>query len=172
MKRSDLNGMLANQKANIEEVEDIELIDALEKYGKNFLLPERAKLIQLGDKVYAPGKWTVKDILQHFIDTERIQSYRVLRFARNDKTLLPGFEENEYAATANASHRDLNELLEEFYTVRDSTTRLFKSFSDETLMKTGKLPSGDISVLAMGFAITGHAIHHIKVIKEKYYGLL
>lgn len=172
MKRSDIKVMPASQATNIHEVEDIEVIEALEKYGKKYFLAERDKLMQVGDKIYAPGKWTVRDIIQHLIDAERVFSYRAMRFARNDKTLLPGFEENDYAVTANATHRSLDELLDEFYTVRESSMKLFKSFTDEMLMRVGEVPSGNISVLAIGFTMTGHAIHHLKVIKERYYGLV
>lgn len=172
MKRSDIKPLPAHHDAYILKVDDIELTDALEKYGKKFFLAERDKLISLGDKVYAPGKWTVGDIIQHQIDAERIFSYRALRFARNDKTLLASFEENDYAVTAEASHRQLDEILEEFYIVRESTIRLFKSFTNEMLMREGVMPSGSISVLGIGFAIVGHNIHHIGVLKERYYGLV
>ncbi len=172
MKRSDIKTMPATPSTYIQEVDDIEVLEALEKYGKKFILSERDKLLQVGDKVYAPGKWTVRDIIQHLIDTERVFSYRAMRYARNDKTLLPGFEENDYAVTAEASKRSLDDLLNEFCTVRESTVRLFKSFTDEMLMREGKIPSGDISVLAIGFTITGHTIHHFSILKEKYYPLI
>lgn len=172
MKRSDIKKMPATQATNIHEVEDIDVIEALEKYGRKYISPEREKLIALEDKVYAPGKWMARDIIQHLIDAERVFSYRAMRFARNDKTLLPGFEENDYAVTAEASKRSLDELLEEFYAVRESTIRLFKSFTDEMLMREGVVPSGNMSVLAIGFTIPGHTIHHLKVLKERYYHLI
>ena len=172
MKRSDIKTMPESQTTNIHEVEDVEVTEALEKYGRKYISLEREKLIALGDKVYAPGKWSAKDIIQHLIDAERVFSYRAMRFARNDKTLLPGFEENDYAITAEASKRNVDELLEEFYAVRESTIRLFKSFTDEMLMREGVVPSGDISVLAIGFTIPGHTIHHLNVLKERYYPLL
>lgn len=172
MKRSEIKTMPDSQSTNIHEVEDIEVLDALKKYGKEYLEPEREKLVALGNKIYAPGKWTVKDIIQHLIDAERVFSYRALRFARNDKTLLPGFEENDYAVTAEASKRTMDDLLDEFYMVRESTIKLFESFTDEMLMREGVLPSGDASVLAIGFIMPGHTIHHLNVIKERYFRLL
>jgi len=172
MKPSDIKILPNHFDTYIKKVEDVELFDALEKYGKKYLLAERDKFIQLGDKVYAPGKWTVKDIIQHIIDAERIFSYRALTFARNDQTLLPGFEEDDYATAANGIKRELNELLDEFYTVRESTMKLFKSFSPEVLMREGKGPLGNISVGSLGFTIVGHAIHHMGVLKERYYGLV
>lgn len=172
MKRSEIKIPQTRLGTYIEKVEDIELMDALENYGKPYFLPERDKLKQLGDKIYAPRKWTVKDIIQHLLDTERIFAYRVLRFARNDKTLLPGFEQNDYAVTAEASRRELKDLLEEYFTVRDTTVQLFKSFTNEMLMREGQTASGTITVAGIGFAIVGHTKHHVEVLKEKYYGLL
>lgn len=172
MKRSDIKVPQTRLGTYIQKVEDIELTGALENYGKPYFLAEKEKLKQLGDKIYAPGKWTVKDIIQHLIDAERIFAYRALRFARNDKTLLPGFEQNDYAITAQASHRELDDLLEEYFTVRDTTTQLFKSFTNEMLMREGQTASGTITVAGIGFAIAGHTKHHAEVLKEKYYGLL
>ncbi len=172
MKRSDINPLPAHHGSYIQKIEDIELIDALEKYGKPYWYAEREKLIALGDKVYAPGKWTVRDIIQHLIDCERVFAYRALRFGRNDKTPLTGFEENDYAVTAQASRRSFDEIMEEFFTVRQTTIQLFKSFTDEMLMREGQMPSGSITVLGIGFAIAGHNKHHMGVLKEKYYGLI
>jgi hypothetical protein len=172
MKRSDIKVLPAHHGTYIQKIEDIELTDALEKYGKPYFFAERDTLKKLGDKVYAPGKWTVKDIIQHLIDCERIFAYRALRFARNDKTPLSGFEESDYGMTARASRRELDDLLEELFAVRDTTIRLFKSFTDEMLMREGQMPSGSITVLGIGFAIVGHNKHHMEVLKEKYYRLI
>ena len=117
---------------------------------------------------YAEGKWTIKDIIQHLIDTERIFSYRALRFARNDKTALPGFDETQYGLVANGSERKLQEMLTELALVRQSTIMLFKSFSNEDLLKTGIASGNSASVRALGFIIIGHQNHHIKVFKERY----
>jgi len=117
---------------------------------------------------YAEGKWTIKDIIQHLIDTERIFSYRALRFARNDKTELPGFDETQYGLVANGSERKLQEMLTELALVRQSTIMLFKSFSNEDLLKTGIASGNSASVRALGFIIIGHQNHHIKVFKERY----
>ena len=172
MKRSDIKTLPAHYDTYIKKVEDIELTEALEKYGKPVLLAEKAKLIALGDKVYALGKWTIKDIIQHIIDCERVFSYRAMRYARNDKTMLPSFDETEYGATALASRRNLDDLLEEFYVLRESTIRLYKSFTDEMLLREGQIWSGNISVLSYGFATVGHFNHHIEILKERYYPLL
>lgn len=120
------------------------------------------------DYRYAEGKWTIKDIIQHLIDAERIFAYRVLRFARNDKTNLPGFEENDYVDEANANARSIMDLLTELSSVRHSTLILFKSFSQEELMRIGTANDSPMSVRALGFVIIGHQNHHQRVFEERY----
>jgi len=120
------------------------------------------------DYRYAVGKWTIKDIIQHLIDTERIFAYRALRFARNDNTSLPGFDENQFAQAATAIDRSIMELLTELAIVRQATISLFKSFSNSDLVKTGVASNNSISVRALGFVIIGHQNHHQKVFQEKY----
>jgi len=120
------------------------------------------------DYRYAEGKWTIKDILQHLIDAERIFTYRALRFARKDTTDLPGFDENDYVDATNANARNIMSLLTELSAVRHSTLLLFKSFSDEDLMRRGTANNNRISVRALGFVIIGHQNHHQRVFKERY----
>ncbi len=170
MKKSEIEKMPEYFDWYINLVEDIDVTDALKKYGANLFAPGKMK--QLGDKVYEPGKWTAKDIIQHLIDAERVFSYRAMRFARNDKTTLPGFDENEFALTAGASRRNLDDLLNEFNAVRQSTINLYRSFDNEMLKREGKSFSKDISVLAIGFTIAGHVVHHDKILKERYYKLI
>ena len=156
----------------INLVEDIDLITALEKYGAGFFEKEKTNFEKLGDKVYAPGKWTIKDILQHIIDAERVFAYRALRFARNDKAELHSFNEDAFAANANTKTRTLHDLLEEFANLRGANILFFKGLSTEAMFNEG-IASGDkISVLALGFTMCGHPIHHMKVIKERYYTLI
>lgn len=120
------------------------------------------------DYRYAEGKWTIKEIIQHVIDTERIFSYRALRISRNDITALPGFDENDYALNTNANDRHLQSLLTELSIVRQSTLALFKSFSEEQIKRIGIASNNEISVRAIGFIILGHQKHHQKVYKERY----
>ncbi|OYX83524.1 MAG: damage-inducible protein DinB [Flavobacteriales bacterium 32-34-25] len=120
------------------------------------------------DYRYAEGKWTIKEIIQHIIDTERVFAYRALRISRNDKTPLPGFDENDYVANTNANSRHLQGLLTELSIVRQSTLALFKSFSDEQLKRIGIASNHEISVRAIGFIIIGHQKHHQKVFQERY----
>ena len=120
------------------------------------------------DYRYAEGKWTIKDIIQHIIDAERIFAYRALRFARNDQTALPGFDENEYVEATNANKRSIQDLLTELAVVRQATLSLFKSFSEEELLRKGIASNNPMSVRASGFVIIGHQNHHQRVFQERY----
>jgi hypothetical protein len=172
MKRSDIDPMPAFFDRYINLVEDVDLLEALETHSPEALFSDTDSLHALGDLVYAPGKWTVKDILQHCIDTERIMSYRAMRFARNDQTPLPGFEENDYAQNTLASERTLEDLLDEFEIVRAATLAQFQNFNEPMLHRSGKASMSVISAGALGFVIAGHAMHHMNVIRERYFPLL
>jgi hypothetical protein len=120
------------------------------------------------DHAYAPGKWTVKEVLQHLIDGERIFCYRALRFARKDPTPLPGFDENLFAETAKADKREWNDLVEELKAVRRSSELLFGSFDEEQLNASGVSNNHSNYVLGFGYITVGHSLHHMKVISERY----
>ncbi|HET9135264.1 MAG TPA: DinB family protein [Candidatus Kapabacteria bacterium] len=117
---------------------------------------------------YADGKWSIKGVCSHLIDTERIFAYRALTIARNDKTEMPGFEENDYVITSNADDRTGADIIADFNASRRSTIELFKSFDATMLDRIGIANGTARSARAMGFAIAGHEIHHLKVIRERY----
>ncbi|MEO5648617.1 MAG: DinB family protein [Ginsengibacter sp.] len=117
---------------------------------------------------YAEEKWTVKEILQHVIDAERVFAYRSLTFARRDNHILHPFDENDYAAYSNANNRTWKELIEEFMALRRSTELLFHSFTEENLNTEGKASDYTMTVLALGYVIAGHLAHHIHIIRERY----
>jgi uncharacterized damage-inducible protein DinB len=117
---------------------------------------------------YAEGKWTIKEILAHIIDDERIYAYRALRFARNDKTELPGFEQDEYALYSGANERSVKDLLDELTTVRQATISLFEGLDGEALMRAGMADGKIMSVRAAGYHIAGHEMRHINIIRERY----
>ncbi|HET7112992.1 MAG TPA: DinB family protein [Pyrinomonadaceae bacterium] len=119
---------------------------------------------------YAEGKWTIKEILAHHIDDERIYAYRALRFARNDQTDLPGFEQDDYTIESGANERSLDDLLEDFAAVRKSTITLFNSFEDRVLKRSGVASGNVMSVRAIAYHIAGHELHHLNIIKERYLG--
>ncbi|WP_343330175.1 DinB family protein [Polaribacter staleyi] len=117
---------------------------------------------------YAEGKWTIKELIQHIIDTERVFCYRALCFARNDKTALPGFDQDLFVNNDSANDRDYQDLLDEMAVLRKSTIQLYKSFSDEALLRIGVASENKMSVRALGYLFSGHQIHHLNVVKERY----
>ncbi|WP_178988414.1 DinB family protein [Winogradskyella schleiferi] len=117
---------------------------------------------------YAEGKWTVKDILLHIIDTERIFAYRALRIARRDKSPMVGFEQDDYVANGYAVKRTLENLIEEYKAVRQATIALFNSFEASTLLQIGEASGAAFSVRVLGYITIGHENHHIQIIKERY----
>ncbi|WP_338408568.1 DinB family protein [uncultured Flavobacterium sp.] len=152
----------------IDALEDISLIEGLEK-GLNQMISFISIIpLEKMEYRYAENKWTIKDILLHLIDSERIFAYRALRIGRGDKTPLPGFEENDYVPNAMANNRTLESLIVEFQFVRKSTLSLFKNFSGEQLLYLGTSSDSAISVRALGFIISGHQNHHLRIIKERY----
>lgn len=117
---------------------------------------------------YAAGKWTVKDVLQHLLDAERIFTYRALRFARKDTTMLPGFDEDMYAANANATQRSLQSLKEEFVAVRKATDLFFLSLQEDQLAQKGTANNYSTTVQALAFVVFGHLLHHKQILEERY----
>ena len=152
----------------ISKVTENDCIEALENTGKEFLSFLKSIPENKGDYAYAPGKWTIKQLIIHISDAERIFSYRALRFARGDEQQNLSFEENDYAQNCEADKRSLGSVIEEFASVRKATLSLFKSFSDKTLQNTGNTSVGKTTVNALGFTISGHASHHVGVLKERY----
>jgi hypothetical protein len=122
----------------------------------------------MGDHRYAEGKWSVRTVLGHMIDTERIFAYRALRLARGDSTPLPGFDENDYARTAESDERRVTELVAELLAVRDTTARLFASLPEAAWMRSGVVNGAPVTVRALAFISAGHALHHIAILKERY----
>lgn len=125
-------------------------------------------LIEKGDYAYAPGKWTIKELVGHMIDTERILVYRLLCFARGEATSLPGFEEDDYVANAHFKDRSLFSMSEEFALLRKSNMYLINSFNEEELSRMGSANGKQMSVRAIVYVLAGHIIHHTRIIKERY----
>lgn len=117
---------------------------------------------------YADGKWTVATVMLHIIDCERIFNYRALRIARNDQTPLPGFDENNYAESSNASHRSKESLLEEYLAVRRATLALYQNFSGDMLERKGVANGYVFSVEMIGAITAGHELHHLQVLRDRY----
>lgn len=117
---------------------------------------------------YATGKWTTAQVLQHIIDAERVFMYRALSFARMDASPLPGFDENDWANTVNKTVRDPSILLDEFKALRAASEAFFRQQTREELMAIGTAGNNAFNVLALGYIMAGHVVHHLRVIKERY----
>jgi uncharacterized damage-inducible protein DinB len=152
----------------IKAAGEVNLLEELEISLHDFIRFVQNLPLDKFDYRYAEGKWTIKEIIQHIIDTERIFAYRALRISRNDQTPLPGFDENDFANNTAAQTRGLQDLLTEFSAVRHSNLLLFKSFSDEQLLRVGIASEHSISVRAIGFILIGHQKYHQKVFEERY----
>ncbi|PJB11291.1 MAG: damage-inducible protein DinB [Flavobacteriales bacterium CG_4_9_14_3_um_filter_40_17] len=156
-------------KPYIEEIgQELDILTGLELIGNEFVDLINSLSEDKLNFAYAENKWTIKEVIVHLIDSERIFSYRALRFARNDQTDLSGFEENDYVPFSDANKRSKSDLIAEFKTVRTSTISLFQSFSDEMLLRAGTIGGNTMSVRALGFIILGHQKHHINVVKVRY----
>ncbi|WP_040281995.1 DinB family protein [Psychroserpens damuponensis] len=117
---------------------------------------------------YADGKWTIKEVVQHIIDTERIFAYRALCIARADKTLFPGYDQDEYVVSCEANNRSMISLINEYKAVRLASIILFESFSSEMLQRIGIASNSNLSPRAVAFILIGHENHHCEIIKERY----
>ena len=117
---------------------------------------------------YAEGKWSVKELLGHIIDGERVFSYRALRISRGDETPLAGFEENSYVAGSNFNNTDFADLIEEFVLLRASNVLMFKNLTDEAWLRTGTASDAPVSVRALAFIMVGHVRHHTNILRTRY----
>lgn len=156
------------QEKYIHKINSNTVADIVKDYAAQIAAFYNALPEAKADYAYASEKWTVKDVLQHVTDTERIFSYRLLRIARNDKTPLPGFEENDYAANAGASARSLASLKEEFNAVRAATDLLLLSLTEEQLNHTGVTFHTEVSANAIAYVLYGHLLHHKEILEERY----
>lgn len=168
MPRPDLTRVPAYYHNYISKVQKDEL-------GAIFIDHQRQFLDFLGtlpaekwDHAYAAGKWTIKELVQHVIDAERIFAYRALSFARKDTTPLPGFDENTYVANSKAANRTKVDLIAEVQAVQKASATLFASFDEEQLEATGIANGKPVYVLGIAFILVGHTLHHMDIIKERY----
>lgn len=152
----------------IELIKQNDVVSALTETKKSALDFIKVIPTHLENFAYAEGKWTVKEVLIHCIDTERIFATRALTFARGDKQVPNSYDENLYGANCNAGTRTLTDIIEEFEAVRHSNICLFRSINTENLKKSGLSPSGPATVNSVGFTICGHTQHHLNIIKERY----
>jgi len=155
-------------KPYIEKVGNKSLLKSLKKGRKKTVKFFKSIPKEKLEFRYSEGKWTIKEILLHIIDSERAFNYRALQFARSKDANLEGFDENEFVENSNANSRSIKSILKEYKIVRKSTIQLYKSFSNETLKRIGTANNTSLSVRAAGFLACGHEIHHKQTIKERY----
>jgi hypothetical protein len=168
MKHIELETIPTFYQKYVATVQHLELKEAL--IDSNNKMMECLKSIDglKENYAYAPGKWTVKELLCHIIDAERIFTYRALRFSRSDQTPLHGFDENKYVPESNASSRSLDSIREELVNLRRSTIDFFVHCNDTMLNRKGSANGTEISVKALGYVVAGHAMHHLNILKERY----
>ena len=170
MIRPDLESVPAFYRGYVNNVKDYDMYEILRQSNRQALELIRSIPEAKGEFRYEAGKWSIKELLSHMIDVERIFAYRALRFARKDKTPLPGFEENDYAPEANAHGRSIKEIADQMERLRQTTIDLFEGFTPEMLSRTGIASNSELSVVNLGFIIPGHETHHRKVLQERYLG--
>jgi uncharacterized damage-inducible protein DinB len=151
--------------ADIED--DADGLAALERQHRVIAALGRLSADQAAHR-YADGKWTVREVLGHMIDAERILAYRLLRIARGDQTPLPSFDENQYAARSNADRRDIADLADEMAIVRQGSLALARSLDEQALASRGVVRAGEITARAQLFVIPGHFEHHAKILRDRY----
>ncbi|HEX6369377.1 MAG TPA: DinB family protein [Longimicrobium sp.] len=166
--RPDASEHLPYYSKYVDRVPDGDLLQTLRAQLDETLALVRGLDEAQGGHRYAPGKWSIRDVLNHVIDAERVFAYRALRIARGDATPLEGFDENAYAETADADARTLADLADELRHVRLGNLALFGSLSDEALARRGTASGGVVSVRALAWIIAGHELHHVALLRERY----
>ncbi len=172
MKRSDIKILSQYFEKYIELVDDVELDDAFNKSIQQLNEIQIPQLQKIGLQTYAEKKWTIHQVVQHITDWERIWCYRTLLFVRCEGTIPSGHDENKMAANSNANEIPITQLIEELKSVRMATQALFQTFNKQQFEITCKFINYEMSVLAMGFNIIGHQLHHFNVIQERYVPLV
>ncbi len=149
-------------------VPDTDLVETLERQGAETLVLLRGLSEEQGAHRYEPGKWSIKQLVGHISDGERIFSYRALAFARGDSQALPGMEQDEWMAGVDFDARTLADLAEEFEAVRSATIQLLRHLSPEAWARRGIASDNEVTVRALAYIIAGHEAHHLRVLRERY----
>ena len=152
----------------VNQVGDQDVLDLLITSKKNTHVMFSNIPVHKEEYAYEAGKWTIKEVVAHMIDTERIFAYRLLAIARGEQQPLPGFEQDDYVKFSFANDRVLDELADEFRTVRETTLYLVQNLNEQQLKMMGTASGNPVSVRALVYIIAGHEQHHIRVLKEKY----
>lgn len=170
-KRSEIYPVPEYFDRYIDQVDDVTLPEAFERSIAAIDSLDLDLLERIGHTTYAPGKWTIPAIIQHVSDFERILGYRALIYARSAGIIPQSLDENLIADNSRAEHRGIREVAADLRAARLSTREMFASFDEAMLDTIGRIWKSDMQVLAMGFNIIGHQVHHFKVLEERYYPL-
>ncbi len=169
MKRPEAGEYAEHYATYISKVPGTDVLGILESQRLQMSQLFAGRTERDGNFRYAPGKWTIKEVLGHITDTERIFSYRALRIARGDQTPLPGFEQDDFVKNGGFAARTLTDLVEEFAAVRGASVALFRSFDDQAWSRRGVASEKQVTVRALGFITAGHLIHHRMILEEQYF---
>ena len=169
MKRPEASEYAEFYANYIAKVPGTDVLGALESQRGQMLQLFTGRSESDGNFRYAPGKWTIKEVLGHITDSERIFTYRALRIARGDRTPLPGFEQDDYVRDGNFAERTLADLAEEFGAVRKASIALYRSFNEAALERRGIANQKEVTARALAFITAGHQIHHRMILEEKYF---
>ena len=166
--RPSADEYLAYYDRYITLVPEGNLVDILADQQRDTMRMLRSVDDERGLYAYAPGKWTIKEVIGHLSDAERIFAYRALRFARADGQPVAGFDENAYVPAGRFNERPIADLADEFQAIRSATVHLFRYLDEDEMARRGIANSHPISVRALGFVIAGHERHHAKLLRDRY----
>jgi hypothetical protein len=152
----------------VDLVPDHDLLETLQRQGGETVTLLRGVSEEKSATGYAPGKWTIREVVGHLTDAERVFTYRALSFARGDAHALPSFDENAWAATSNAKHRPLEDHIDDFIAVRASTLALFRGFTPTEFERGGVASANRVTVRALAWITAGHERHHVGVLRDRY----
>jgi hypothetical protein len=154
----------------VSNVPDGDIVALLRDGGRELVSTLSAVPEERGGFRYGEGKWSIREVVGHMIDAERIFSYRLLRIARGDVTPLPGFDENEFARTAGSDSRTMASLVKELAAVRESSVLLFESLPADSWPRKGVASGKEVTARALAYIVVGHARHHLRILRERYLG--
>jgi uncharacterized damage-inducible protein DinB len=170
--KPDANEYAAFYETYVSLVPDVDAVAALEAQRMQMAQLLAGRSERDGNFRYAPGKWSVKEVIGHLADSERIFSYRALRIARGDATPLSGFEQDDYVREAGSGRRELRDLAEEFAAVRGATVALYRALGEEAWKRRGSANKSEVTVRALAFIIAGHELHHRNTLEQRYFAAI
>jgi uncharacterized damage-inducible protein DinB len=166
--RPEANEYAPYYERYVSLVPDADVIETLEQQGAETLALLRSVTEERGGHAYAPGKWSIKQLVGHIIDAERIFAYRALAIARGERQPLPGMDQDEYMARVNFDARTLADLLDEYEHVRLSNVRMFRGLDADAWARRGTASDNEVTVRAIAHIISGHEAHHVRILRERY----